>query len=589
MKIISSHKNQSAQVLIPFAAMLWLLLFSLASQAGVDARVDRSSVKLGESITLVVETDDASQTLDIDTRLLTANFHLLDTRNESMVSFTNGVQSATIRTRYVLEPKHTGRLNIPAFSLGKLSTPPIEITVENAPVVAAGEPPVVFIEVETNASSVYVHSQLALTVRLYYRYSLAEGSLPDPQVEHATLVKLGETSMNATRNGVSYRALERVYAVFPERSGTLIIPEMSFLGRVNEPSSKRGSLFTPMRNRGRRVRAASDQLQITVEPRPTQFPVTADWLPARQLMVNSQIKTAKGGARVGEPVTRVIEIKAVGLLDTMLPEISWPPMDHARVYPDTPESVSRHSGQWVTGRKVRSFAIVPEYAGELLLPEISIAWWDTIEDELKYAVIPAELVDVLPALGDSNIAVEPKVEVMPVQKQPSIEAGKQAATAEEASVKQRKSGWQIMAITGFTLWLLTLFLWWFDRRNPVQTTETPSLRQYQDNTLIGFKNACNRNQPVAAATALRQFVIHDLDITDGLSGLEKRCNQEGFGQFAGSVKALNHQLYAQGQSSPTKGWDGKAFYQQFNSWLKATEKTSSTKVGSDTLPPFYPE
>ncbi len=578
---------QSIRAASVIALVLWLVLFSITAQAAVDARIDRSSVRLGETITLVVETDDASQPLDIDTSLLTSDFHLLDTRNESMVSYTNGVQSATIRTLYVLEPKHTGKLSIPGFKLGKLSTRPIEIAVEDAPAAAAGEPPVVFMEVESNTDRIYVHSQLALTVRLYYRYSLTEGSLPDPRVEHASLVKLGETSMNATRNGVGYRALERVYAVFPERSGELIVPEISFLGRVNEPSNKRGSLFTPMRNRGRRVRTVSDVLKITVDPRPAQYPAATDWLPARQLVVNSQIKTAKGGARVGEPITRVIEMKAVGLLDTMFPEISWPAMDNARVYPDAPESVSRNSGQWVTGRKVHSFAIVPENTGELLLPEISIPWWDTVADKLKYAVIPAELVDVLPALGDSAIPAEP--EPVAVQELSPVKPSQPASMPVDALTSQQKSWWQILAITGFTLWLLTLLLWWFNRGKSVQIVATSSLRQDQENSLLEFKNACNKNQPVAAATALRQFVIRELDIADGLSGLEKHCRLEEFDQLAASVEALNKQLYAPEQGKGTVSWDGKAFYRQFTSWLKATANTGKSKTNSNTLPPFYPE
>ena len=588
MTAYNRQKHQLVRAGIQLSAILWLMLFSVMAQAAVDARIDRNNVKLGETITLVVETDDTAQTLDIDTELLKADFHVLDTRNESMVSITNGARVATIRTLYVLEPKRTGKLIIPVFTLGKLSTQPLEINVEAAPAVAAGEPPVVFMEIESNSDSAYVHSQLALTVRLFYRYSLTEGSLPDPQVEHATLVKLGETSMNATRNGVSYRALERIYAVFPERSGELVIPEISFLGRVNEPSKQRGSLFTPMRNRGRRVRTASDSLTITVEPRPLQYPAAADWLPARQLVVNSQIKTAKGGARVGEPVTRVIEMKAVGLLDTMFPEINWPLMDNARVYPDAPESVSRNSGQWVTGRKVHSFAIVPENMGELLLPEISIPWWDTIEDELKYAVIPAEIVDVLPALGDSAI-VDPEPDPLPVKKSPQTDETIEAEPAKPATSSEEKSWWQIFAVTGFTLWLLTLLLWWLNRRKPQQLIESSSLPQSHENTLAGFKNACNKNQPLAAATALRLLVIRELDISDGISGLHKRCLKDGFDQLAGSVEALNNQLYAQGKSADTANWDGKAFYQQFESWLKATEKNSKARPNSNSLPPFYPE
>jgi hypothetical protein len=133
-----------------------------------------------------------------------------------------------------------------------------------------------------------------------------------------------------------------------------------------------------------------------------------------------------------------------------------------------------------------------------------------------------------------------------------------------------------------------LLLWWFNRRNPTQTVVTPNLNLQHENALSEFKNACNKNQPVAAATALRQFVIRELDLSDGLNGLHKRCLKDGFDQLAGNVEALNKQLYAQGQNADAANWDGKAFYQQFDSWYKATIKKNS-KVKANTLPPFYPE
>jgi len=558
-----------------------LMLFSIISQAAVDLRVDRNSLKLGETITLTAETADSNQSLEIDTDLLSEAFHILDTRSESMRSFTNGVQSAVIRILYVLEPKRVGTLTIPSFKLGDVSTMPLEIIVEKAPVAAVGEPPVVFLEVESNIDSVYVHSQLVITVKLYYRYSLTEGNLPEPQVEHATVVKLGETSMNASRNGVSYRAVERVYAVFPERSGEIIIPEISFLGRVNKPSTQRGSLFTPMRNRGQRVRAASDALSIKVEPRPSQYPAGADWLPARQLVINSQIKTAKGGARVGEPITRVIELKAVGLLDTMFPEIEWPLMDKARVYPDTPEGISRNAGQWVTGRKVHSFAVVPEASGDLLLPEISIPWWDTIEDTLKVAIVPAEIVDVQVAIGEAADVPTAVAEITPDtdNNNPSM----------SEKTGPEKGWWQILAITGFSLWLLTMLLWWWGRKNGPALEETIPVQDPHKDALRAFKLACSNDLPLVAATALRQFAVHKLGIVDGLSGLEKQCRDDGFEQLAENIEALNRQLYAQIPATNSVSWNGSDLYMQFKQWLKAEATPGNKKNASNSLPPFYPE
>ncbi len=560
------------------------MLITQASIAAVEARIDRTDIRLGETLTLVLETADTTQSLEIDVARLSDDFIIIDTRNESMVSYVNGRKTATVRVLYVLEPKRVGELTIPAFKLGKLSTKPLNLTVKDAPVDKSGEPPLVFIEVGLHEGKAYVHSQLALTVRLFFRYNLSEASLADPQIEHATVIKLHETSLNMKRYGANYRALERIYAVFPERSGELLMPEISFIGRVNEPSSRQGgSLFSPL-NRGRRVRAQSESLRLVVEPRPTEFPASADWLPARKLIVNSELKIPATGVRVGEPVTRIIEMQTIGLLDTMMPDISWPEQEGARVYPDTPESVARTDGVWVSGKKTSSFAIVPEFEGELLLPEISIPWWDTIEGKLRFAIVPAEKVTVLPALA-GTIAAQPRpVEVpQPPAATKTMDAVNPAAPANG----ENSRFWQIMAITGFSLWVLTVVLALILRKQMLQAPKQSPQRPPQSRGLTQVKLACKQGLKIKAIAGLRQLAKDELGIANGLSGLAERCAEDGFIELAENIKALNQDLYSN-QSSSEK-LDGDSFLNLLLAWLEQHHKQSKQSSKANKLPPFYPE
>ncbi len=560
------------------------LLIAQASIAAVEARIDRNDIRLGETLTLVLETADTTQSLEIDIAKLSADFIIIDTRNESRVSYVNGNQTAIVRVLYVLEPKRTGELVIPAFELGSLSTEALSLSVKDAPVDKSGEPPLVFVELELHEGKAYVHSQLALTVRLFFRYNLTEASLADPQIEHATTVKLNEASLNVKRNGVNYRSLERIYAVFPERSGELVIPEISFIGRVNEPSSRQGgSLFSPL-NRGRRVRTQSESLRLMVEPRPAEFPASADWLPARKLIINSELKIPATGVRVGEPVTRIINMQTIGLLDTMMPDISWPEQEGARVYPDSPESVARTAGAWVSGRKTSSFAIVPEFEGELLLPEISIPWWDTIAGQLRFAIVPAEIVTVLPALAGTIVAQPRPVEApqLPAVTKP-IDGVNPAVPVNDKNSKF----WRNMAIIGFALWLLTVVLALILRKQMLQTPKQQPQSPPQSRGLTQIKLACKQGLEIKAIVGLRQLAKDEPGIGNGLSGLAERCAEDGFVDLADKIKAMNQDLYSN-QSSSEK-WDGDSFLTLLLAWLEQHHKQSNQESKSNKLPPFYPE
>ena len=93
-------------------AMLLLLVCSSAHAAPVTAKLDRNNVVVGESVTLVLQTNDTDQSLDADLSILQADFDVLDRRSETQMSFVNGRKTAYVRLVVTLEPKHAGNLTI---------------------------------------------------------------------------------------------------------------------------------------------------------------------------------------------------------------------------------------------------------------------------------------------------------------------------------------------------------------------------------------------------------------------------------------------------------------------------------------------
>ena len=305
------------------------LILALPAAAQVELKLDRQRVVEGETVTLTFVSNDPRQSLDADFSALNADFEVIDRRTETQLSIVNGRQTAVVRLLLTVEPLRAGRLEIPAFDFSGARTAPAMLEVAPAPELAPGELPPVFIEVDLipEEGPWYVHAQFGLVVRVFYpQNNLTEATISQPEPSPAAVRLLQETPYQAERGGQRYRVLERIYAVFPERSGELEIPPMELSGRLVERDS--GSTWRPV-DRGRRIRVTSDALALTIAPRPDAF-TGADWLPARELKVAQQI-SATDTLRVGEPVTRTVLIDAVGLEENMLVEPAWPAADAAAV------------------------------------------------------------------------------------------------------------------------------------------------------------------------------------------------------------------------------------------------------------------
>ena len=99
-------------------------------------------------------------------------------------------------------------------------------------------------------------------------------------------------------------------------------------------------------------------------------------------------------ARVGEPLTLTLRLKAVGLGFEQLPELNLPKIDGADIYPDKATTQNRDAGDVVTGERERKFAIVPNRSGPLTIPSIGIGWWDVVHDRAETASVPDVTLDV---------------------------------------------------------------------------------------------------------------------------------------------------------------------------------------------------
>jgi hypothetical protein len=349
-------------------------------EAAARAFLDRTSVTLGETVTLNIELDRMSG-VQPDLSPLEQNFRLLGTSSSSQLQMINGQQTARQLWAVALEPITAGVIGIPALDIGGSRTEPLTLTVLPAPQGASGRAgDDVFLEVEAQPLDPYVQQQVRYTVRLHYAVNLAEGQLEEPQVQGARLQRLGsDTRFQKRVADRRYEVVERRYALVPERSGTLEVSAPRFRGAAVD--LRGGGFF----NGGRRLQANGDAVTLNVRGKPAA--ASDPWLPALALSLDDESGGLDGPLRVGEPFTLSLRLAARGLAADQLPELELPVIPGAQVYPDLESSQTGESGEWLAGERVRRFAVVPQQAGVLEIPPIQIGWWNTASDRAEQAQI----------------------------------------------------------------------------------------------------------------------------------------------------------------------------------------------------------
>lgn len=538
------------------AALLTLAacMFAFPLAAAVQLEVDRQRVTEGETVTLTIFTDDPRQSLEADFSPLESDFAILDRRSETQLSIVNGKQTALVRLVLTVEPKRTGTLTVPELAFGAHRTAPVTLQVEPAPQLAPGELPPVFIEVEVTPGQgpYYVHAQLGLVVRVFYQQNLTEAAISQPEPTPASVRLLQETPYQAERGGERYRVLERRYAIFPERSGELEVPALQLSGRLVE---RRASGIWQPNVRGRRITVESEALRLTIEPRPAGFTGDA-WQPARELSLAQQI-SAGDSLSVGEPVTRTVIIDAVGLEDNMIAEPAWPEIADARIYPDQPQGISRDDGEWVLGHKEFRYAVVPEQAGQLVLPELRVDWWDVVNDQPRTAVLPARVLEVRP----SALAAPPPTEVMSDPVRDAAAAGARIADG-DAGV------WRWLTVLFAALWLLTLGfagVAWRGRGRPRARARAGAAADRDESALLAaLRSACQSGDAAEARRHLAAW-LRARGPGPGVSLLDFAA-RGGDARLRAAIYDLDAEGFRREGGAP---WQGGELWEAFDGWRRS--------------------
>lgn len=479
--------------------VLWLAAAPAWAQ-NFDARVDRDTVGEGETLQLIltVRGDNGGDSPDLEP--LSKDFDVLGTHQANRIQIVNGRTDSSREWRIVLAPKHSGSLTIPALRLGTLRSNPVPVRVRKVAGAAGGKDRDVLLEARVDTPSPYVQAQVVLTLRLLHSVPLREAALGKLELADAVVERLGDdVNFQVERNGKHYEGIERRYAVFPQRSGSLTIPPVLLTAKVPDkrvrnvdPADPFGdpfNLLQPLLS----VRVRSEEIVLKVRPPPASAKGSA-WLPASNLTLEETWSTEPPVLRVGEPVTRTLTLRAEGLTAAQLPVLEPGSSGGMKVYTDQPSLQTEAGQRGIVGTSQLKWAVVPAQPGKVTLPAVSVPWWDTNAGVLKTAALPARTLEVLAATGDTPAAAMNST--MELAEASSTDAG---------VPDTRLQPWQLASLGLAALWLATLGLWLRERRRArAQATGPHQPLHTQSRTVarVALHSACKRGDLAGTRDAI---------------------------------------------------------------------------------------
>ena len=566
------------------------LLTSLHSYAAkIRVMTDRDPVSLNESFEMTFEAD-TSVDGDPDFSPLNKDFRVLSSSVSSNMSIVNGNISSTKQWRLSLMALHTGHLIIPAISFGRDRSQPSSVNVTNGNTGSSSRGHnsrrEVFMEVSASPENPYVQSQVIYTIRLFRGVATSNSVLSDPKVNGAQAVieRVGDDLTYETqRMGKRFNVVERTYAIYPQTSGRINIEPVVFQG---ETVSGFSSFFSnPFGPPTKSIVIQSDPVVLNVRPEPATF-TGSDWLPAKGLELKQEWSQSRPQFKVGEPITRTLTIQAHGLMSSQLPELpKWKTADFKQ-YPDQPILKDDKTRFGITGTRTEKTALIPNRAGEFDLPAIRIPWWNTDDNKIEYAEIPAQKIIVPPPVGSAApaqavmnpvpLATPNSNGTNPTPAKTSPESG--ISNAVPGAEPSTSAQWRWISLGLFVLWLATLLLWRWSGRNTRKVavnSRKESLRKMSQ----GLKAACQANDARQARDRLLHWARQNWPERRVLSISDVAAYSSA--DLAAQIRILNDALY----SSRQQTWDGAALWQVFTREQK--EQVQDSAANTSKLEPLF--
>ncbi len=548
----------------------FLLLFSIELAAEIELTLDRNDIRVNETFQLTIHVEDpktlsAQQTLEF----LPEEFQVLGSEHFRKSTVIDRQFANRMGWTVTMLSTQAGTFSIPKFSIGNEQSQPISIRVLPALKNLDEINPNSKIKLTARLSDeeVYVQQQIIYSVRIYSSVASRRHNLSPLHVNNAVTKKLGEASeFQLLHEGVRYNVKEEKYVIFPQKSGELAIPPITFRTNIVDTQASFGSL-----SRYRPIELKSQPFTVQVNPKPATAELP--WIPAKSLQLSAEWQADSHNFEVGKPATLDFYVKGVALLPEQLPNIEFPEVPGLKIYRDKPIIQNIINANGVNSYHLEKLAVIPNATGEVTIPAIKIPYWDTTKDEQAFA----EMAPITISINAQSNAVA----------LPTISQATPTSTLPIDVEKVAKSSplWQILAIIFASLWLLTSMLYLFKRPRAIKVETSAvenTIAKESNKAQLNLKQASSLEDPLQLAQAAINWVNQrsKFKVTNLNQLIKSSPNQE----LAEELKNLQSALYSK-HKADNERWDGPKIYQL----LTKIKFSKTTSANQQTLPPLYPE
>lgn len=512
---------------------LFLIFLSNKNFAVLSIEVSPNPVVIGQEVQLILKKEDNVSGGLPDLSPLEKDFSIIGTQQSHAFQNINGKSHQEDSWLILMNPKHQGKMTIPALTWGKEKTHPLTLDVQamnSSQASSSHHDETVFLRWEIEPKNPMVHEQVKIKLKIYHTEPLLDAKLVPPRVDNGLLFTLdAQSHLMEIVNQKRYQVEQYRYIVYPQNQGYL---------RIHPPvldALEYGMIPTP-------IHQSLAEKVLTVTPTPIQNAIPTAHLSYKELLPLS----AKIGIHSGDTIVRKIEVIAKGFPAQLIPNIQPSCGKDCKVFINPPQIDNQMQQGELYGHKIFEITYLPEKIGIAQLEAIEIPWLNTLSRQPEILKIPA----------------------IPFE---TFRAKSQEENSTPTSSSKSWRGSLLSFLLGGLLMGVGRYIPW---KKVFQQIRTLELRHY------ALKRACLRSDAASARLALIKWA-RTQKFADPIRDLHDIARQIPNSDLKLEMKTLIAYLFSR---RPDKTWQGQRLWRAFK-LFKFPKNISEAKHQSFRLNP----
>lgn len=240
--------------------------------------------------------------------------------------------------------------------------------------------------VSVNTSRVYVGEPVEVTVSVFTSTWFTAGvDIQNIKVNGAFTVPFRSLSTSKTIKGKTYAGVQFFYNVFPYSEEDIEFPALTIEVETPDDGGYKGVK--------RKVKTKAKT--IKVRPIPPGFK-KSDWLVTPDLNVKDSWSGDLKNVKVGDVLERRIHRNAALTVSELIPPVEWDSIENVSYYPDRPFTQNNKTKTSFSAERTDAMRYLFLEEGELVIPEITLMWWNTGRKKVYKRTLREVVINVQP-------------------------------------------------------------------------------------------------------------------------------------------------------------------------------------------------